>query len=388
MDDNHYLVEWLAYHYHFLPLRRLIVAIDPKSKTSPRSLLERYSSRGLMNITIWNKDNDFMPVEEQDKYTTLNQSASFYKARQNWFYLHCMKTIQREYAVKLPPTSNNNNNTTTSTTLMNDADPTTTSKSQPPPQQQLPPPPQQHQPPIWVAMIDTDELVTLNRQAQPDHLLPDIQPTVAAMLNSPNNTKYLADPHDASPCQPMFRLQMGIMESPLTDGPDNIQQWLPTTTRPTTTTTTSSWNGRNFKSLRYRYSQNPSKLVVLSKSLLDVRQIPPNDFDPRNTNAHRPLKTVCSKQNMFLPFSKSPFVIHHYAGTLEQFVFRTNDARDWTRVESAYQQKYNFTSRKKRVRRKTHGNDHARFWLKEFVHVMGEEMARDLLQGAGEVNPQ
>ena len=29
MDDNHYLIEWLAYHYHVLPLRRLIVATDP-----------------------------------------------------------------------------------------------------------------------------------------------------------------------------------------------------------------------------------------------------------------------------------------------------------------------------------------------------------------------
>jgi hypothetical protein len=122
--------------------------------------------------------------------------------------------------------------------------------------------------------------------------------------------------------------------------------------------------------------------------LLDVSRIPPNDFDPHNTNAHRPLKTVCSKRNMFVPFANSPFVLHHYAGTLEQFLFRTNDARDWTRVTSAYQEKYNFTSHEKQVQRQIYGNDHARYWFKEFVHVMGEEMARNLLQGAGEVNPQ
>lgn len=29
MDDNHRLVEWLAYHYWALPLRRLVIAVDP-----------------------------------------------------------------------------------------------------------------------------------------------------------------------------------------------------------------------------------------------------------------------------------------------------------------------------------------------------------------------
>ena len=31
MDDNHRLTEWLAYHYHVLPLRYLVVAVDPKA---------------------------------------------------------------------------------------------------------------------------------------------------------------------------------------------------------------------------------------------------------------------------------------------------------------------------------------------------------------------
>jgi hypothetical protein len=47
-------VEWLAYHYHyhFLPaLRRLIIALDPRSRTSPTIILERY--QGRMHITEW-----------------------------------------------------------------------------------------------------------------------------------------------------------------------------------------------------------------------------------------------------------------------------------------------------------------------------------------------
>ena len=35
MDSNHLLIEWLAYHYHVLRLRHLIVAVDPRSTTTP-----------------------------------------------------------------------------------------------------------------------------------------------------------------------------------------------------------------------------------------------------------------------------------------------------------------------------------------------------------------
>ena len=50
MDDNHYLPEWLAYHYTFLPLRRLIVAVDPNSQTSPKPILDQFQD--LINITL------------------------------------------------------------------------------------------------------------------------------------------------------------------------------------------------------------------------------------------------------------------------------------------------------------------------------------------------
>jgi hypothetical protein len=34
-DDNDILNEWIAYRYHFLNLRHMIVAVDPISATSP-----------------------------------------------------------------------------------------------------------------------------------------------------------------------------------------------------------------------------------------------------------------------------------------------------------------------------------------------------------------
>jgi len=59
MDDNHWLVEWLAYHWFALPLRYLIVMIDPKSRTSPIPILERWSggdnNRTYMTIEYVNE---------------------------------------------------------------------------------------------------------------------------------------------------------------------------------------------------------------------------------------------------------------------------------------------------------------------------------------------
>ena len=57
-DDNHWLIEWLAYHYHVLPLRHLILVTDPTSVTSPTNILGRWSDK--MIIEQWN-DTDFLP---------------------------------------------------------------------------------------------------------------------------------------------------------------------------------------------------------------------------------------------------------------------------------------------------------------------------------------
>ena len=51
-DDNLFLPQWLAYHAHTLPLRRLIVYNSAGSTASPEPILDRWS--GAINSTIWN----------------------------------------------------------------------------------------------------------------------------------------------------------------------------------------------------------------------------------------------------------------------------------------------------------------------------------------------
>jgi hypothetical protein len=51
-DDNQILPEWIAYHFTVLPLRHLIVAVDPFSLTSPTPILDKFREIG-MDIEVW-----------------------------------------------------------------------------------------------------------------------------------------------------------------------------------------------------------------------------------------------------------------------------------------------------------------------------------------------
>ena len=57
-DDNVILPEWLAYHYQVLPLRHLIIGLDPFALTSPDKIVEEYRREG-MDITIWQEEDYF-----------------------------------------------------------------------------------------------------------------------------------------------------------------------------------------------------------------------------------------------------------------------------------------------------------------------------------------
>ena len=87
MDDSHFLIEWLAFHYHTLPLRHLIVAVDPNSITSPSKLFDRWRNHG-MTIEEWS-DEDFM---EKAK----NRTTQVHRRRQRLFYQQCMRKLKQQ----------------------------------------------------------------------------------------------------------------------------------------------------------------------------------------------------------------------------------------------------------------------------------------------------
>ena len=61
-DDNDILGEWVAYQYHVFSMRRLIVAVDPDSKTSPMEVLQAWVDHPDLDlkVTLW-QDADYTP---------------------------------------------------------------------------------------------------------------------------------------------------------------------------------------------------------------------------------------------------------------------------------------------------------------------------------------
>jgi hypothetical protein len=95
MDDTHFLIEWLAYHYHTLPLRHLIVAVDPNSKTSPSAIFDRWRDQGMI-IEEWS-DRDFLKFTEEDiKGTKFSKNMTMHRLRQKSFYQACMRKLKAD----------------------------------------------------------------------------------------------------------------------------------------------------------------------------------------------------------------------------------------------------------------------------------------------------
>jgi hypothetical protein len=274
MDDNHFLTEWLAYHYHTLPLKRLIVAIDPRSSTSPTSILDRYRSRGLMNITEWH-ETDFMPPHLLGRHAKLSHDdqeglLQLYVFRQIHFYNKCMAVLEME------------NRT-------------------------------------WTAMIDTDEYILPNPFADSKFRLQSTENRTIYDLLQANPTIH---PMMNNGCVSMHRLQFGYQESKASQ----VQQLVP-----------EGWSGMDYLTTRFRYHAGVTnkKANKMAKCMIDLSSLNGDTlaFHPDNINAHMPLKTKCRSTWFRIENKESPFVTYHYSGSWEQWDYR-NDFRPKRKRES------------------------------------------------------
>jgi hypothetical protein len=342
MDDNAILPEFLAYHYLRLPLRKLIVAVDPRSETSPVEILNRYTSRGLMDITVWN-DDDFMPSNHEEIRQKLEKGlrergeliedplVNLHRDRQSYFISKCFNTLRRQGAK-------------------------------------------------WVIHIDTDEYILPNYYAFPPYKL-DVDsihsnktaapPTIYEMIQS---VKHI-DGHLGSACISLPRVRIGTRESL----PSEVDAGMPRELM-------DDINATNLSTFRWRWR---NKFVTglksngRAKAMVDVSRISKRSRR-RNVvehNPHRPVEKECLVRNMYLDARNSTFLVHHYASTWEQWTARKQDARQTTesngRTREAWE-KLKFLS----VRQ----TDHIRPWLQDFVNVYGADLAIYLLKGARELS--
>lgn len=319
MDDNHFLIEWLAYHFHVLPLRRLIVAVDPRSKYSPSSIFERYRKYGLMEITEWS-DPDFIDVVQNSDTGDLTKQ---FLRRQVVFYSKCMQQLLKE--------GNS-----------------------------------------WTLLIDTDEYLVANRLSAPTFRVADnARSTIYKMVagvQAANLSKMTS-----SPCIVLPRLRFGTRESNISEVRSMVPDY---------------FNASDFSTLRWRFramtgfGNRFNKHNGHPKGMVDLRRVQNWMIDFNSTTSvhslidvHRPVKAVCDENNHYTHPRNASFVIHHYPGTLEQWIFR-NDARDWTRNKEAYKE---LAKRGKKV------DDSIRPWLEDFVSRRGRIRASFLLNGVGKL---
>jgi hypothetical protein len=295
MDDNHFLIEWIAYHYHVLNLRRLIVAVDPRSRTSPENILNRW--RDYMNITIWWNDTDYISnldelKLEEDRVRIVLENAKVsptsalirHRARQRVFYSHCLLEQKRSLSG-------------------------------------------------WTVFVDTDEFLSINYEAL-RKLRPQYDWSMTPSMEEPGSVLKLLEYEQkyysisrtqnnltSSPCVQIPRIRYGTVE---TNG--MIESDLDTASIPI------HFNTSHFATFRWKVHANIHNYGMnrISKTMIDLSRI---DFQyiydrhPIVESIHKPIPgPYCTQRKLHIRSTEQILMIHHYLGTYEQYAFR-NDAR-------------------------------------------------------------
>jgi len=315
-------LKWIAYHYHVLPLRRLIVLTDPNALTTPKPILDRWKDR--MDITLWHEKDIFPngippPPNRKKNVTKLGQ----HRARQRAFISECQQTLLREKRT-------------------------------------------------WVVLTDTDEYTEINSiLREPDML----------SWNSDN----IALPSQKEPGSVMKLLKQKNMRDLKTHKYVHEMPCI-TMARRTFSTKTSNdstpgdilgFKGSQFQTFYWRYYDS---LFKPGKAMVDLSKIRSKDI-PTRPSVHRPItnETICAGK-LSVKEIHSVFVVNHYPGTLKQMLFRALDARGDASNATEYRiQRFNEFKKFGKVLSTATIME----WLPGFFESVGEEEATRLLKDVG-----
>ena len=326
LDENARLIEWLAFHYQILPLRRLIVAIDPRSRLRPSSILQRWA--GMMNITEWSDaDYGFTPGNRKGADALIGR----HRSRQTTFFRRCMLSLKAEHRT-------------------------------------------------WVALVDADEFVAFDHlntrapsvgEATVLRSLGDATPCVTmprslygAVESTPEEIRrHAPSGYDAMGFQTLrFRKHA------------SDQRKVKSGTRPTPI---NGW-GKNVVDVSRAASRGHENFQVfnivtdaLGRSRIEAEAI----GQPKSV--HRAVFKYCPCPNCYE--NQPPLRVHHYLGSRELHLSRVdNDARQYKKGEH-----YETRAVVSDVT-----TDHVRPWLAAFVANVGAERADKLLAGVGVVRAE
>jgi len=329
MDDNHFLIEWLAYHYHTANLRHLIITSDPQSKTSPSKVLDRWRDR--ITIEEWGESR-FMPEDFDETETEApvrdkkKEMLQDHRYRQASFNVECLIALKKQNR-------------------------------------------------SWTLLADSDEYL-LPKNIENAKTDATTSNTIAHLLGK------LSVPAESNeiygPCIPINRRQFSAKESL----DENVQ-----------TMVSPEFDGKNFQTLRWRhYGQEKTYYTttwgsqclatgdIPNKVMIDLSRISMDYLleDYLHTgNPHQPLD-ICPEAIYGLE-SKTPFLLNHYMGTPEQWFYRTGDKRGIGYRRARYEDLNH--------RIGSQESDSIRPWLADFVNSVGSKEASRLLKGVGKLEP-
>jgi hypothetical protein len=312
-DDNDILPEWVAYHYHVLKLRHLIVAVDPDSQTSPSSILNEWRSLGL-KVEEWT-DADFLPnfflkgdfeqVPRMVKYSdnaTKWQSAPNESAEQlqaNFVRINNHRYRQATFLSACTNALHNQNRT-------------------------------------WMAHIDTDEYMVINPTLRKESIagnvtVPQQVGGKSTIFNFLQELVKLNSKVVNWPCISLPRLFFGSVQDAVPEGGVKVPV---------------GFTSERFESLRWKYhaAYDDRNLNKLPKVILDVSGMPPMSVEgDSETNGkvfsiHRPSIKFCRKgtQMNFWVGRKYPLTVNHYIGSFERYQSRDDPRRSVAVCKSCY----------------------------------------------------
>jgi hypothetical protein len=339
-DDNDILNEWIAYHFHTIGLRYMIVALDANSTTSPSAILDKWRNFG-MTIEEWN-DRMFMPdVFFQHAYHLMPRLAKFKKNKHKWIGEMDNEEKVTEYLHAI------NDHRFRQITFLSECTKALRKQKR-----------------TWMIHIDTDEYIMLNpmlrKQKRPFGKQVKV-PKLAGPSSILNLLNQMVQPYwdyVNYPCISMPRLLFGSIED---SGESNLAM-------------PSGFNGSKFESLRWKYhaAYDDVDLNKQPKVIMDVSVIPEDDkmlTDGRVFSIHRPSHSLCRNQGQmnFELVEDYPLTVNHYLGTYERFSARIDPRRN----RKLYDAKANIKEGK---------DDYwINSWLPSFIEEHGADRVFELL---------
>jgi hypothetical protein len=363
-DDNDILNEWLAYHYHTLNLRHIVVATDPSNTTSSTTIFQQWRHEFGLQVDEWT-DSDFMPpFFLQGRYDQVPSFLPDYiKANISASRWHVSAGITDVQVIQ-HDLQNINNHRFRQAVFLHKCIQFVRQR-----RQSLPGP-------AWMAHIDTDEYIVVNPRvrARSPKALQGIAPSTpfASSIINFLEQMFLDYPKRLHrPCLPLPSVLFGAVE----DDDNNNDDKTKAAAAHDKSSIPIGWNKTRFETLRWNYHAAWNDTINgLQKTIMDVAVLPANDmiFHRHAHSIHRPSNQSCRPMTLYPDVDAIrlyPLTLNHYVGSYQRYHSRA----DVRRNEQVYRTKA-------RVHEGGKDDDWMAGWLSSFIATHGHEQVSRVLK--------